>query len=498
MSNQNNNENTQNQTETSYSDTVKNKNNNNTNNVNNVNNNFVFPTQEQGLIAKLIDGVDNCEIIYKIGYIAGPQNVTFASKVNNKIYMFFTNKMCVDHVIKNRHNLKIDNHKIEVRPLISPTIRIIISNVNPIVPHSVVEKVLIDHKINLASPIHLLRAGFKNPDFTHVFGIRRQVFIYPDEEKPFPESILFEFANMKFRIFLTQDNISCSICKQEGHFASRCPFTGEPVTSENLTEPPPPNPTENPTNLPKIQENPMNPPENQLNKLTESQPNQLEQEPNPTYSQPTELECQPNLTNNQPLLSQNISNPPEYETTLPENPFNTSENQSQIQIDQTELLIERNPAEIQKRQLPSTSSTEELFPSTKKQNEPLNKVESITNPDESLLNQTKNRRKAKKHRSESPNAYQNLSGEEMLKSESNLKKHLKQHPEKYCVTFETLKDILDNTQGINEPIELVKDYVQNPRDLIISLRELHPFLETRPAKYCFTRLTTKLSTQLHD
>lgn len=200
---------------------------------------FKFPTREEGLIAFPITGVETCDIVYKIGYITGPKKVKFASKANDKIFIFFSDKEDVNQVMKNRQALKIGNKEIKVERMITPTVRIILSNVCPILSHNIIGNVLSENNIKMASPVMLLRNGFKNKDFEHVYGARRHVYIYPDENNPLPESINFLHDKVNYRIFLMQDNMRCHVCKQEGHFANKCPFLGEPVENvqpENISE----------------------------------------------------------------------------------------------------------------------------------------------------------------------------------------------------------------------------------------------------------------------
>uniref|UniRef100_A0A6P7GZM9 Uncharacterized protein LOC114348958 n=1 Tax=Diabrotica virgifera virgifera TaxID=50390 RepID=A0A6P7GZM9_DIAVI len=63
-----------------------------------------------------------------------------------------------------------------------------------------------------------LRAGIQDPQYSHVLGFRRQVYYKPVDNLVITKSILIDFDNTSYRIFLS-DGPTCYLCHQSGHIA---------------------------------------------------------------------------------------------------------------------------------------------------------------------------------------------------------------------------------------------------------------------------------------
>lgn len=71
------------------------------------------------------------------------------------------------------------------------------------------------------SQITFLKAGFHD-DLAHISSFRRQVYIHPDDNANVPGLIVIKYDNTDFRIFLTDDTLSCYVCHQTGHTSYSC------------------------------------------------------------------------------------------------------------------------------------------------------------------------------------------------------------------------------------------------------------------------------------
>jgi|UniRef100_A0A2S2R4P8 hypothetical protein len=62
----------------------------------------------------------------------------------------------------------------------------------------------------------------KVEDFTHILSFRRQTFIKHEDLTKIPTSILINYEDTNYRIFLSDDSLNCYICQSQGHIASQC------------------------------------------------------------------------------------------------------------------------------------------------------------------------------------------------------------------------------------------------------------------------------------
>ncbi|CAG5102890.1 Similar to Transposon TX1 uncharacterized 82 kDa protein (Xenopus laevis) [Cotesia congregata] len=141
--------------------------------------------------------------------------------------------MCSSRDVTGRHeegkisyepqNLSIDRH-FDLSP-----------GVNYHASSDVIEQEFTKLGIKLSSEITFLKVGIQNPPFNHILSFRRQVYITPQDEEKFPETIKIIFEETTYFIYLSTDSISCFICKKEGHLAKNCPT--ENLTMHQQTEP---------------------------------------------------------------------------------------------------------------------------------------------------------------------------------------------------------------------------------------------------------------------
>ena len=182
-----------------------------------------FPTKQQAILFSSIEGTKLQEYLLALGAIINPKNIIFSSRIsNNRICIYLSNKEIVDKFMNDHGSIKINGEFIQARRLVTPAERLIMSNVCPTIPHEILEGQLKQLGLNLISPTTFLRIGATNPEYSHVLSFRRQIYISPPENITIPESIVISYDNTSYRIFLSQDRLSCFKCKQQGHIASQC------------------------------------------------------------------------------------------------------------------------------------------------------------------------------------------------------------------------------------------------------------------------------------
>lgn len=184
-----------------------------------------FPKKDQAIIIPAVDNLKIQDYVKAVGTIVQPKNVLFSSRIsNNRMCIYLASKETVDIFMKNNKNIKINDNILEPRRLITPAIRIVLSNVCPTIPHSTLESHLIREGLKLVSPMSFLKMGISEPEYSHVYSFRRQIYIASTaEDQQIPESLLINYDETTYRIFLSNDSMKCFICKHDNHLANNCP-----------------------------------------------------------------------------------------------------------------------------------------------------------------------------------------------------------------------------------------------------------------------------------
>ncbi|KAL3287264.1 hypothetical protein HHI36_001740 [Cryptolaemus montrouzieri] len=135
---------------------------------------------------------------------------------------FGTRPEIVDNFIDNIRKITINNEISQSRRLITPSERLILSNICPTIPHSILEQTLQQTGIKLLSSTTFLKVNTTDPEYAHVLSFQRQVCIAPPENLTIPESLLINQCNTVCRILISQDT-TCFRYKQPAHFAYQSP-----------------------------------------------------------------------------------------------------------------------------------------------------------------------------------------------------------------------------------------------------------------------------------
>lgn len=186
-------------------------------------NKFQFPERDQAIVFDAIDNTKKNDYIVGVGGILGPRNILFASRVSNgRICIYLSSKELVEKFMSDYQGITINDVFIGARRLVSPAKRIILSNVSPCIPHDIVEKELKRSGLKVVSSITFIKAGMNLPEYSHILSFRRQVYVVLEDNDRVPDSLLIEYKQNFFRIFLTNDELKCFICKKPGHIANKC------------------------------------------------------------------------------------------------------------------------------------------------------------------------------------------------------------------------------------------------------------------------------------
>nr|CAH7716692.1 unnamed protein product [Callosobruchus chinensis] len=173
-----------------------------------------YPNKEQAIIFNAIDGARIQDYLLQLGPIVNPKNILFCSRIsNNRLCVYLSSKAWVDKFLADPGEIVIQGEKVRARRLVTPSDRLVISNVCPTIPNTAIKSALEQLDLQL-SPISFLRIDATLPEYSHILSFRRVTYVAPNESTKIPESIEINHEGLKYRIFLSLDSQKCFKCKQ--------------------------------------------------------------------------------------------------------------------------------------------------------------------------------------------------------------------------------------------------------------------------------------------
>lgn len=413
------------------------------------------PNKDQAIVLNAKNEINLQEYIYEIGKIINPKNILYASRISNsRICIYLASKTQVDLLVSEHPTIYISNHKIDVRRLVSPTRKIIISNVHPTIPNSIIEEKIKQLGMKPASPINFIRIGMKETAYSHILSFRRLIFITENENTPqiTPESIEVEYENTNYRLFLSTETANCTICKKNGHSAQQCHFKNQEITNLNETH----------TTNTQSKKDIIQPQILQINK--QKQIYNTTQNTKEHTLITTVAEVHP---------PQNINSP------SPQINNKTIEKNSHIE------QISKNAT--QQQATPANISIESIHKRTRKESSSTSSAEEIRTQEDKEETIEKNNedkeKKLKKPKKSPPNTDQ-------------LKNEITNNPNKYIISYDNFTEFLENSSATKDKLNLSRQYTEDTHQLIAMMDNLYPLLHDRTIKHKYTTLKTKLKLQL--
>ena len=104
--------------------------------------------------------------------------------------------------------ITVNNNMLNLRPMLTPAQRVILSNVAPVILNSGFEKIFKRDNVKLYSTIPL-KAGMTDSEYAHIFSFRRQAYIDPDDIGQTLSTFLITFEDTSYRIFTSIDSLLC-------------------------------------------------------------------------------------------------------------------------------------------------------------------------------------------------------------------------------------------------------------------------------------------------
>nr|CAH7713918.1 unnamed protein product [Callosobruchus chinensis] len=398
---------------------------------------YKHPNKEQAIVFPSVDGLKILDYLLNLGPIVNPKNILFCSRIsNNRICIYLSSKQIVDQFLETTGEIIINGESLRARRLITPSDRLVMSNVSPTIPHRLLKEKLEQIGLHLVSPISFLRIGATVPEYSHILSFRRQVYITPVSQDMFPESMEITYEDLTYRIFLSVDSHRCFKCQLPGHNASQCPSTHPKPTSPAIG-------TETHRNPANIETTPA---------LIQQKPNTL------NYS-----------------LEQDTS--------------------STITINAN--LIQHTPVQISQQEPSENDSANNSHTTNKRR---LSAVMTPTSDKEPMLEISDNRsfaapkqRTTKKYKAYAlSNSY--IPDEAFLP----IKTFIESHTPPLVLNSDQMKNLLTYTHGIRDIINIINDHTSDTKGLIEMLLLIYSHITDTTLKNRFTKLRKKNEKHLEN
>lgn len=411
-----------------------------------------IPKKSQAIVLNSVDGIKIEDYVYAIGDKIGPTNIIYVSRISmNRVCIYLTEEEHVNELCNKYKKICVNDIEINIRPLITPAKRLILSNVSPTIPNSTIENEFRKAGLKLISTIHDLRAPLQNKNYAHVMSFRRQVFIQPEENLKIPESLIVtdDEDNTPFRIFINEESNQCEKCKRYGHNSEQC----------------------NPTNKPEQIQQDVQATNQQEVQATNQQENKDASKKMPNL-QTQEIQ-QKKIPQSKYILRKS--------TTTSENNFGEMINLNNFVT--TSKKQTTKPKEIMEAPTPSTSTNKRPPNSNSESND-----QSDDNWQQTQETKGKKQIPKKIKQTQTPN--------------ENIKKIIQEHfekcLEKYTVSSQQLTNILEESFKSQDPLQIIRENKIEPNEVIEIINNIYPVTQSQSTKNRLTRLIKKINLQIEE
>lgn len=419
-----------------------------------------LPKRNAGILINFIEETQIQDYIRAVGTIVGPRNVKHAARISaNRICIFLTSKELVENLVTTHSVLKIKDQSTEVRRLVAPEQRVVISNIWPDIPNYLVENIFRQNNIKLLSPITHIKYNDIEDEY-YVCTFRRQVQISAEDARLLPVSAQIEHEKRKYHIFFSTD-VTCFSCKEKGHIAKKCPKKQQITTELQMQIPAVLTPSLQSSTQPRV---PV------VEAATSSHQNLSEI-----------------TTPSQQIIIDDVVSTPKN---------------SQVQIVSEEatdfILVERKRKGITSS--PSESSLEEAdtIKNTENQEEvaqvndlPIEEEKQNYQHNEGKKGKQKAQNLKKSKRSESPENISSIAG--LLEPVSSV---IELRPNKYILSYNQLVQLIEEVQSSGNYLKTAEKYTDKIPSLILALQDLRKYL-CGQGKNRITRVIHKLNDELN-
>ena len=191
-------------------------------------------SRDQAIVIDAVEGHLVEEYADSLAITINPKDMLYVSRISgSRICFYLSSVQLANKLIDDNIKIKIGGEDLRIKPLVSKSIRIIISNIQPCVPISLIEEEL--NKLNIfpTSRITTMKAGIHSSIVGHLLSFRKQMYVHPEDLSKIPPSIRITHEKQNYWIYFSSEKLTCFQCQEEGHLARFCKNT-DSISSENI------------------------------------------------------------------------------------------------------------------------------------------------------------------------------------------------------------------------------------------------------------------------
>ncbi len=164
-------------------------------------------------------GITVEDVLLDVAERVGHENIISASRMNKAVVVFLKEELLVNRLVES--GIVVSGAFVIVQPLISPTVKVVISNVPPFIPDEDIQRELLRYG-KFASGIKMVPLGFKHESLKHVLSFRRQVFMFLNAPT-LNVSFRCVYEGKSYMLYANTGEMRCFECGAVGHVRLSCP-----------------------------------------------------------------------------------------------------------------------------------------------------------------------------------------------------------------------------------------------------------------------------------
>ena len=161
------------------------------------------------------------QLLLAVGEQVGHGNISYASRMNKAVVVFFKEQKFVRELIES--GVTLNEEFIQVSPLAVTSTRITMSGVPPFIPNEALERELRRFG-KFASAFRSVSLGCKDVKLKHVQSLRRQVLMFLDAPmQTLDVSFRVKHEEGFYMVYASSGSVKCFECGDAGHKRISCP-----------------------------------------------------------------------------------------------------------------------------------------------------------------------------------------------------------------------------------------------------------------------------------